>query len=331
MALEGVAYDARATAVGGRPPARRAWRRLRRDRSAMFGLAVVAAFLAVAVAAPLVATHDPLHADAAEALRGPSRAHLLGTDNVGRDVFSRLLFGSRLSLGTAVHAAFVVLTIGVSVGLLAGVRGGWVDSLCMRVVDGLLSFPSLILVLTIAGTLRRGLVSIVVGFAAVSWAGYARLVRGLVLQLRDRAFVEAARAVGATPLRVAVRHVLPNVMGPVVVLLTIEMGTFVLAVSGLSFLGVGAQPPAPEWGTMLSEGRRFLLTDPNLMLFPGIAITLVALGFNLLGEGIRDAVDPKAINAPGRRARRSGAASQVSYEGGRTMVPSPLSRGAEGS
>jgi peptide/nickel transport system permease protein len=330
VTLESLTYDARAAEIGRTPAARRAWRRLRSDRSAMFGLGVTVGFIIVAVAAPLVATHDPLRADAAEALQGPSRAHLLGTDNVGRDVFSRLVFGSRMSLGTAVLAASVVLTIGVSVGLLAGVRGGWVDSLCMRVVDGLLAFPSLILVLTIAGTLRAGLVSIVVGFAAVSWAPYARLVRGLVLQFRDRAFVEAARAVGATPIRIAVRHVLPNVMGPVVVLLTIEMGTFVLAVSGLSFLGVGAQPPAPEWGTMLNEGRRFLLTEPNLMLFPGIAITLVAVGFNLLGEGIRDAVDPKADNAPGRMSRRSNAASQVSYEGGRTMVPSPRSRSADG-
>ena len=307
------------------------WPRLRGDRSAMVGLAVVTGFLVVAVAAPLVATHDPLHADAAEALRGPSGAHLLGTDNVGRDVFSRLVFGSRLSLGTAVLAAFVVLTIGVSVGLLAGIRGGWVDSLCMRVVDGLLAFPSLILVLTIAGTLRGGLVSIVVGFAAVSWATYARLVRGLVLQLRERPFVEAARAVGATPLRIAVRHMLPNVLGPVVVLLTIEMGTFVLAVSGLSFLGVGAQPPAPEWGTMLSEGRRFLLSDPNLMLFPGVAITLVALGFNLLGEGLRDAVDPRAGNGYGRPPRSRRVPTQVVYDRGRTMAPSPLSRGSDGS
>jgi peptide/nickel transport system permease protein len=190
-------------------------------------------------------------------------------------------------------AALVVMTIGVSIGLLAGIRGGWVDALCMRIVDGLLAFPSLILVLAIAGTVRAGLMGIVVGLAAVSWATYARLVRGLVLQLRDRPFVEAARALGASPARVAVRHVLPNVLGPVVALLTTEMGTFVLAVSGLSFLGVGAQPPSPEWGTMLDEGRRFLLVEPNLMIFPGVAVTLVALGFNLLGEGIRDAVDPK--------------------------------------
>ena len=278
-------------------PRAQAWRRLRRDEPAVVGLVLVALFAVVAVAAPLVATHDPLVTDPRATLAGPSRAHLLGTDNLGRDVFSRLVFGSRLSLGTAVLAAFVVLTIGVAGGRGAGMGGGWVDALSLRVVDGLLAFPSLILILTIAGTLRRGLVSVVIGFAAVSWAGYARLVRGLVLQLRNRPFIEAARAVGASPFRIGLRHVLPNVLGPVIVLLTTELGTFVVAVSALSFLGVGAQPPAPEWGTMLNEGRRFLLSDPNLMVFPGVAITLVALGFNLLGEGIRDALDPKSDRA----------------------------------
>ena len=259
----------------------------------MGGMIIVTIFGVVAVVAPLVATHDPLATDPAHTFGGPSRAHLLGTDNVGRDVFSRLVFGSRLSLGTAVLAASVVMTIGVAVGLLAGTRRGWVDATCMRIVDGLLAFPSLVLVLAIAGTLQGGLISIVIGLAAVSWATYARLVRGLVLQFRDRPFVEAARALGASPFRVATRHVLPNVMGPVVALLTTEMGTFVLVVSGLSFLGVGAQPPAPEWGTMLDEGRRVLLVEPNQMIFPGAAITLVALGFNLLGEGVRDLLDPK--------------------------------------
>lgn len=271
-----------------------AFGRLLRDRSAVAGLVLVGSFVGVAIAGPFVATHDPLKADPLRTLEGPGRSHLLGTDGLGRDVFSRLVFGSRLSLGTAVLAALVVVVIGMAVGLLAGVRGGWVDSLCMRVVDGLLAFPGLILVLAIAGTLEGGLFSIVLGMAAVSWATYARMVRGMVLQLRDRPYIEAARAAGASSTRVAVHHVLPNVVGPVVVLLTLEMGAFILAVSTLSFLGVGAQPPAPEWGTMLSEGRRFLLSSPNQMLFPGAAITLVVLGFNLLGEGVRDAMDPKA-------------------------------------
>lgn len=305
MAREAVIKGTDAAPFERASPGAQAWRRLRRDEPAVVGLAVVVLYTVVAVAAPLVATHDPLATDPGATLGGPSRTHLLGTDNLGRDVFSRLVFGSRLSLGTAVFAAFLVMTIGVAVGLVTGLRGGWVDALSMRVVDGLLAFPSLILILTIAGTLRGGLVSVVIGFAAVSWAGYARLVRGLVLQLRDRPFIEAARAVGASPFRIALRHVLPNVLGPVIVLLTTEMGTFVVAVSGLSFLGVGAQPPAPEWGTMLNEGRRFLLSDPNLMVFPGVAITLVALGFNLVGEGIRDALDPKRdrLRAPRRQTR----------------------------
>lgn len=281
-------------------------RRLLRDRSAVIGLVLVGSFAGVAVAAPFVATHDPLETDPLRTLEGPGRSHLLGTDGLGRDVFSRLLFGSRLSLGTAVLAALVVVVIGVAVGLLAGVRGGWVDSLCMRVVDGLLAFPSLVLVLAIAGTLGGGLFSIILGLAAVSWATYARMVRGMVLQLRDRPYIEAARAAGASSARVAVHHVLPNVVGPVIVLLTLEMGAFILAVSTLSFLGVGARPPAPEWGTMLSEGRRFLLSSPNQMLFPGAAITLVVLGFNLLGEGVRDAMDPKIERSTALgRARRS--------------------------
>ena len=175
------------------------WRRLCRDRSAVAGMVIVAIFGVVAVAAPLVATHDPLATDPTRTFWGPGRDHLLGTDNVGRDVFSRLVFGARLSLGTALIAASVVMTIGVAVGLLAGTRGGWVDAVCMRVVDGLLAFPTLVLVLAIAGTLQGGLISIVIGLAAVSWATYARLVRGLVLQLRDRPFVEAARGLGASP------------------------------------------------------------------------------------------------------------------------------------
>ena len=291
---------------------------------------VVAIFGGIAMAAPLVATHDPLEPDLLRTLEGPSGAHLLGTDSLGRDVFSRLVYGSRLSLGAAVMAALLVVVIGVAVGLLSGVRGGWVDSVCMRVVDGLLAFPSLVIVLAIAGTLGSGLFSIIVGMAAVSWAGYARLVRGTVLQLRGRPYIEAARAAGASSTRVAVHHILPNVVGPVVVLLTLEMGTFIIAVSTLSFLGVGARPPAPEWGTMLSEGRRFLLSSPNQMLFPGAAITLVVLGFNLLGESVRDVIDPKShLRAAPLRRRRRRAVAVIPRRSTRTP-PRPRDRVGSG-
>ena len=269
----------------------------------MFGMAVLATMAAAAVAAPLVAPFDPLAIDIGATLQGPSSSHLLGTDHLGRDVLSRVVYGSRLSLGTAALAALIVMTIGVSVGLLAGLQGGWVDGLCMRVVDGLLAFPSLVLVLAIAGTLEGGLLTIVVGFAAVSWATYARMVRGLVLQIRDRPFVEAARAMGASSFRVGWHHVMPSVMGPVLVLLSLEMGSVIAGVSALSFLGVGANPPAPEWGAMLNDGRDHLRSAPHLMIFPGAALTLAVLGCTLLGEGMRDMIDPKSAWA---RTRRTG-------------------------
>lgn len=270
-------------------------RRLIRDRAALVGLIIIMGFVVAAVAAPVLAQHDPLAVDPANALAGPSIAHPLGTDNLGRDLFARLLFGARLSLGAAAVAAVVVMTLGVSIGLFAGLRGGWMDGLIMRSVDGLLAFPNLVLALAIAGTLGGGLVSVMLGLTAVWWASYARLVRGLVLQIRERPFVEAAEATGVSPVMIGVRHLLPNVVPPVIVLLTIEMGSLILAVSALSFLGIGAQPPVPEWGAMINEGRQFLYSAPQLMVLPGAAIFLVVLGFNLLGDGLRDVLDPKGV------------------------------------
>lgn len=274
---------------------RSAWRRFAGDKSAIVGLVIVVAFALAAIAAPVLAVDDPLSIDTQRALEGPSSAHLLGTDELGRDLFSRILFGSRLSLGTSAVAAFVVMTLGVAIALVAGTIGGWVDGLIMRIVDGLIAFPNLILVLAIVGTLGGGLAAVILGLTVVSWASYARLVRGMVLQFRERPFVEAARTTGTSQFRVAWRHLLPNVIPPVVVLLTIDMGGLILAVSSLSFLGVGAQPPAPEWGTMINDGRAFLTSAPHLMLVPGAAIFLVVLGFNLLGDGLRDVLDPKGL------------------------------------
>ncbi len=271
------------------------WRRFADDKAAVSGLLIVLVFATAAVAAPLLTDHDPLAVDLSNTLAPPGGGHLLGTDNLGRDLFSRLLYGSRLSLGTAAVTATVIMTVGVMVGLVAGLRGGWLDGLVMRFVDGLLAFPNLILALAIAGTLGAGLVSVLVGLTAVWWASYARIVRGIVLQVRELPFVEAARATGVSQLMIGLRHVLPNVVPPVIVLLTIEMGGLILAVSALSFLGLGAQPPTPEWGAMINEGRAFLYSAPQLMLLPGAAIFLVVLGFNLLGDGLRDTLDPKGM------------------------------------
>lgn len=271
------------------------WHRFVRDRAAVGGLVVVACFAVTAVAAPFIATHDPIAPDLDHTLEGPSAAHWFGTDNLGRDIFSRVVHGSRLSLGTAALAAVVVMTLGVAIGIVSGLQGGWLDGLIMRIVDGLLAFPDLVLALAVAGSLGGGLASVILGLTAVWWASYARVVRGLVLQVRERPFVEAARATGTSTFMIGVRHILPNVVPPVAVLLTLNLGSLILAVSALSFLGIGAQPPAPEWGAMLNDGRRFIFTSGHLMLFPGGAIFLVVLGLNLMGDGLRDILDPKGV------------------------------------
>lgn len=268
-------------------------RRLYRDRLSLAGLVIVVFFVVVAVTGPWLSPHDPTAVKPALRLTGPSVVHPLGTDALGRDLLSRLLVGARWSLGTAALATMSVVVIGVAVGLASGYYGGILDAVAMRVVDALLAFPTLLLTLAIVGTIGPGLRGVFLGLVAVAWADYARIVRGSVLAIRERQYVEAARAAGATDRRLLLRHVLPGVLSPVLVLATLEMGQLVLALSGLSFLGLGAQPPTPEWGAMLNDGRTYFLTAPQLMLFPGIAISLIVLGLNLLGDGLRDLLDPR--------------------------------------
>ena len=267
-------------------------RRLARDRLALTGFALVSIFIVVAVAAPLLAPHDPAAVNALRRLEGISLEHPLGTDNLGRDLLSRLLYGSRWSLGTVAAATALIMFIGVTVGALAGYYGGVLDELLMRVVDVLLAVPSLVLALAIAGTLGPGIVNVMIGLVSVWWVSHARIVRGMVLVLRERQFIEAARGLGAGDRHILLHHILPNVVPAVVILATLEMGELILAMAGLSFLGLGAQPPAPEWGAMLNDGRPFLLTAPRLVIYPGLAITVVVAGFNLLGDGLRDILDP---------------------------------------
>ena len=285
--------------VGGR------WRDLisgiNRDRLAFAGLSLVLFFVIVAVAAPFIAPADPNLVDAVRRLEGPSATHILGTDNLGRDLFSRLVWGSRWSLGTVFLATAMIMSIGVTVGTLAGYYGGWVDGVLMRVVDVLLAFPSLLLALAIAGTLGPGITSVIIALVSVWWASYARIVRGLVLSMRDRDFIQSARSLGAGDWHIIVRHVLPNVFPSIVVLATLEMGDLILAVAGLGFLGIGVQAPAAEWGTMISESRAYLLTAPQLMIYPGLAISLAVIGFNLLGDGLRDVFDPRLVATTANR------------------------------
>lgn len=270
----------------------RALRAILEDRTAMLGLAIVLLFMLGAVAAPLLSPHDPL-AISGSRLEGPSLSHPLGTDALGRDFLSRLLHGARLSLGSAILAAVLVMTIGLLGGTLAGFYSGLFDTVLMRVVDVILAFPGLILALAIAGLFRPGILPIMLGLVSVWWVRYARIIRGLVLAVREREFIDSARSLGAGDLHIITRHVLPHVVSPLIVLITLEMGSLVLAISGLNFLGLGAQPPTPEWGAMLNEGRTYFLSAPRMVLVPGAAITLAVLGFNLVGDAIRDMLDPK--------------------------------------
>jgi peptide/nickel transport system permease protein len=280
-------------------------RRLLRDRSAVAGLIILSLLAIAAVAAPVLAPYSPIEPHYESALQGPSREFLLGTDGLGRDELSRLLFGARISLASVTVAAVAITLLGVAIGLVSGFYGGVVDGGIQRVIDVLLAFPSLVLALAIVGVLGPSIRSVLIAVVAVHWVSYARLVRGMVLSARNQPYVESAVALGARSRRLIFREILPNVVPPVVILATLEMGGLLLSISALSFLGLGAQPPTPEWGTMLNQARPFFQSHPYLMIAPGMAITLTVLAFNLLGDGLRDALDPNATRLIAHaRARR---------------------------
>ncbi|MDQ4069786.1 MAG: ABC transporter permease [Actinomycetota bacterium] len=263
------------------------------DKLAFTGLVIVLVLTVAAVFASTLAPHDPTVIDPLRSLEGSSRDHLLGTDELGRDVLSRLLVGARWSLGIAALATFSVMLVGTLIGLVSGYIGGWVDNVVMRVVDSLLALPNLLLYLAIVGLLGPGIRNVFIALVAISWATYARVMRGLVLSVRERAFVRASRSLGAGNGRLMLRHILPNVISPIVVLATLQLGNIILALATLGYFGLGAQPPTPEWGTMINQGRLFLETNPGMMIYPGIAISLAVLGFNLMGDGLRDVLDPR--------------------------------------
>ena len=260
-------------------------------------LVLIALFALCAVFAPLIAPYDPLGVALGSRLEPPSPDHWLGTDQVGRDILSRLLYGSRISLVIGVAVVASAGVFGTFVGLIAGYASGLVDEALMRLTEVFLAFPALILAMAIAGALGPSLTNAIIALAAVTWAIYARLARGQILSLRRREFVEAARGIGASQLRIILRHLLPNAVAPLMVQASFDMGSVIIAAAGLSFIGFGAQPPTPEWGVMISEGRNFISTQPWLSLFPGLAILLAVGSFNLLGDGLRDAFDPRLRRA----------------------------------
>src|SRR5881392_2222388 len=265
-----------------------------RSRWTLTGLAVVVALALAALAAPLIAPGDPYHGHLAAALQAPSRAYPLGTDAQGRDVLSRVLFGARLSLAVGLASQVIALAAGLALGLTAGFYGRWIDAVVMRVADVTLAFPSLLLLIAVAAAVRPSLPVVCVVIGLVGWAGMARLVRGQVLVARGLDYVQAARALGASDARLVARHVLPNILGPVIVAATLGVGGAIMAEAALSFVGLGAQPPTPSWGAMIAEGRDLLRVAPWVSLFPGLAIGATVLGVNLLGDGLRDALDVRA-------------------------------------
>jgi ABC-type dipeptide/oligopeptide/nickel transport system permease subunit len=274
----------------------RATRHLRRDGRAWFGVAVILLIIIAAIAAPLIARHDPSSIDLTNQLQGPSSRHWMGTDIQGRDVWARLVYGARISLAVGLLSQGIALALGLLLGLIAGYYGKWVDEVVMRLADVTLAFPTLLLLIALVAALQPSLPVVFLTIGLVGWAGMARLVRGQVLVVRELEYVQAQRALGARDHRIITRHVLPAVIAPVVIACTLGVAGAIMAEASLSFLGLGVQPPTPSWGAMIADGRDLsqLRSSPWTSLFPGLAIGMTVLGFNLLGDALRDALDPRA-------------------------------------
>ncbi len=268
-------------------------RRFLRRRSAVLGLIVLLIMIGSSIAAPLISSSDPEHQKLSQAMRPPSPEFILGTDYLGRDIFTRLLYGARWSLTIGFLAVGLGLAVGVPLGSLSGYYGGWIDLVIQRVADILLSFPGFLLALSLVAILGVGLQNVIISVGISAIPSFIRLVRGSVLTIRHQTYVEAAHSVGVRDGRIIMLHVLPNAMAPVIVQATLNLGTAILVAAGLGFLGLGVQSPTPEWGAMLGEGRNYIFSASYMATFPGIAIFLAVLGFNLMGDGLRDALDPR--------------------------------------
>ncbi|KAF0825120.1 nickel transporter permease [Cytobacillus firmus] len=267
-----------------------------RNKMSLVGGSIVFIYIILAVLAPLISPYDPYEIDLVNKLQPPSSDHIMGTDDKGRDIFSRILYGSQLSLAVGFVSVFIGALFGIVLGIVSGYYGGWVDTIIMRFIDVLLAFPGLLLALAIVSALGPSLINVMIAVGVFSIPTFARIVRGSTLSVKKMEYIDAIRVLGASDLKIIFVHILPNIMSPIIVQGTLRLATSILSVAGLSFLGMGAQPPTPEWGAMLSDGRDFLFTAPHIALFPGIAIALIVLGFNLFGDGLRDALDPRMKN-----------------------------------
>jgi len=269
------------------------WRRFRKNRAAMAGLIVMCVLILTAIFADFIAPEELDAQDLNRTFLTPSLKHIMGTDNLGRDMFARVIYGTRTSLRIGFTAVSVALTIGVLIGSIAGYYGGKLDNILMRIIDILMATPNILLAIAIASALGPGLTNVMIAVGVGAIPDYTRITRAAVLTVREREFIEAARAIGGNDFRIITRHILPNCLAPIIVQATLGLSGAILSAAGLSFIGLGIQPPTPEWGYMLSVGRRYLRDYGHMVIFPGLAIVTVVLALNMVGDGLRDALDPK--------------------------------------
>jgi peptide/nickel transport system permease protein len=269
------------------------WRRLRRSPNLVAGAVILVLVVLSALLAPQISPYDPVDQDFTSQLRPPSASHLFGTDEFGRDIFSRVVYGARIALNVGAVADAIATTLGVLLGVLAGYFGGRLDALLTRLIDVMLAFPYLLLAMIVVAILGPGLTNAMVAIAIVYTPQFARVVRGVVLSVKEQEFVESAQAMGSGMFRILVRSILPNIVSPIIVMATLTVGFMIVETAGLSFLGLGASPPTPEWGSMLATGRQYMLTAPWITTFPGLAILVTVVAFNLIGDGLRDVLDPR--------------------------------------
>ena len=270
------------------------WRRLKRSKTAMIGLFIIILFILMSLFSGFIVNEDLAYKiNVMERLEGPSASHWFGTDDLGRDVFTRIVLGTRISLYVGIISVSIALSLGGSLGAIAGYYGGRIDNVIMRVLDVLLAIPTILLAITIVASLGASILNLMIAIGISNIPGFARVVRASVLSVKDQEYIEAAKAIGAKDHTIILKHVLPNSMAPIIVYTTLKVATAIMATASLSFIGLGVQPPTPEWGSMLASGRAYIRDNMYLVLFPGLAIVLSVLSLNLIGDGLRDALDPK--------------------------------------
>tara|TARA_Y100001933_G_C18940609_1_gene539356 strand:+ start:111 stop:1007 length:897 start_codon:yes stop_codon:yes gene_type:complete len=271
------------------------WKRLKRSKTAVLGIVLIAIFLGMALFAPVIADYEgeALKINVMERLQGPSADHIFGTDEFGRDIFARVVYGTRISLFVGIISVSIALSIGGFLGAIAGYYGGRIDNVIMRVLDVILAVPTILLAITIVASLGASMINLMIAVGISNIPGFARIVRASVMSVKDQEFIEAAKAIGAKDHIIILKHVLPNSMAPIIVYATLKVATAIMATASLSFIGLGVQPPTPEWGSMLAGGRQYIRDQMYIVMYPGLAIVLTVLSLNLIGDGLRDALDPK--------------------------------------